>query len=354
MNMVETLNPETCWDAIERRDKTADGAFVYAVASTGVYCRPSCSSRQPRRDNVRFFPLPAAAEREGYRPCKRCRPRNTQISEPRAKVVQAVAEHLETHVDDTCETALGMLGARFGYDPQHIQRMFKEVLGLTPKQYADGLRVREFKRRLRTGSTVLDAGLNAGYGSASRTYENGGRALGMSPAAYKKGAEGVAIRYTAQQTSLGVMLVAATEKGICSVGLYGSMDDAKRALVEEFPHADISKDSALCDTVEHILSHIETGAALNVTLDIRATAFQQRVWRALMDIPRGETRSYADIAQTIGDPKAVRAVANACSANPTAILIPCHRVVHSDGRITGYKWGTERKQEMLAAERGGD
>lgn len=346
-----TLNPETCWQAVETRDRHADGAFVYAVATTGVYCRPSCSSRQPRRDNVRFFALPAAAEQHGFRACKRCRPQLVDVTDPRAKLAQAVAEHLASSVEGVGETALGALGARFGYDPQHVQRVFKDVLGVTPKQYADALKVRQFKHGLRAGESVLDAGLNAGYGSASRTYENGARALGMSPVTYKRGGEGVAVRYTAAETFLGTMLVAATEKGVCAVGLYGSAAEAADSLRAEYSRADIAVDDALRDTVQQIVAHIEHGTALDVPLDIQATAFQWRVWRALQAIPRGETRSYAQVAQTIGAPEAARAVASACRSNRAAVVIPCHRVVKSDGQISGYKWGVARKQRLLAAER---
>ena len=351
MKTTKTLNVETCWDAVARRDKAQDGAFVYAVETTGVYCRPSCASRQPKRENVAFFEMPAAAEQAGYRACKRCHPRETEMRDPRAKLVQAVAEHLAAYVDDPEATFLAALGTAFGYDPQHVQRLFRDALGVTPKQYVEALRVQQFKAELRTGGTVLDAGLKAGYGSASRTYESGGKALGMSPAAYRRGGEGVTVHYTAAQTRLGVMLAAATEKGICAVGLYGDESEAETALKTEFPRAELRADAALQSVVEQIIAHIEHGTALEVALDIQATAFQWRVWRALQTIPRGETRSYAQVAEAIGAPAATRAVASACASNRAAIVIPCHRVIKSDGGVSGYRWGPARKQEILAAER---
>jgi AraC family transcriptional regulator, regulatory protein of adaptative response / methylated-DNA-[protein]-cysteine methyltransferase len=346
------LDAENCWQAVTLRDKTLDGAFVYAVATTGVYCRPSCASRQPRRENVEFFTLPAAAEQEGYRPCKRCRPQDAAMRDPRAKLAQEAAEHIKLHVDEPERTALAALGAAFGYDPQHVQRVFKDVLGLTPKQYADALKARQFKEALREGSPVLDAGLNAGYGSATRTYENGARALGMTPAAYKRGGEGVALRYTVAETFLGTMLVAATNKGICAVGIYGSENEARDGLRREYPNAaQVERDDDLSDTVRQIVAHIEDGTALDLPLDIQATAFQWRVWRALQAIPRGETRSYAQVAQAIGEPDSARAVAAACASNRAAVVIPCHRVIKSDGGVSGYKWGVPRKQKLLAAEK---
>ena len=347
-----TLDTDTCWQAVTSRDKTLDGAFVYAVGTTGVYCRPSCASRQPRRENVEFFALPAAAEQHGYRACKRCRPQDAAVRDPRARLAQEAAEHIRLHVDEPERTALGALGAAFGYDPQHIQRVFKDVLGLTPKQYAEALKARQFKEALREGSPVLDAGFNAGYGSATRTYENGARALGMTPAAYKRGGAGVEMRYTVAETFLGTMLVAATDKGICAVGIYGSEDEAHSGLRREYPNAaQIERDDDLSDTVRQIVAHIEDGTALDIPLDIQATAFQWRVWRALQAIPRGETRSYAQVAQSIGEPDAARAVATACASNRAAVVIPCHRVVKSDGSISGYKWGVPRKQKLLTAER---
>lgn len=346
------LDTDTCWQAVTSRDKSLDGAFVYAVGTTGVYCRPSCASRQPRRENVQFFVLPAVAEQHGYRACKRCRPQDAVVRDPRAKLAQEAAEHIKAHVDEPERTALAALGAAFGYDPQHVQRVFKDVLGLTPKQYAEALKARQFKEALREGSPVLDAGLNAGYGSATRTYENGARALGMTPVAYKRGGAGVALRYTIAETFLGTMLVAATDKGVCAVGIYGSEDEAHSGLRREYPNAaQVERDDALSDAVRQIVAHIEDGAALDIPLDIQATAFQWRVWRALQAIPRGETRSYAQVAQAIGEPNAVRAVATACASNRAAVVIPCHRVIKSDGAVSGYKWGVPRKQKLLVAEK---
>lgn len=352
--IAPSLDPTACWEAVESRDHDSDGAFVYAVETTGVYCRPSCSSRRPRRENVHFFALPAAAERSGFRPCKRCRPQQAKVTDPRAGLAQSVAEYLAAHLDDSEAIAMSAIGAAFGYDPQHIQRVFKDVLGLTPKQYSDALKAQQFKSELQSGATVLDAGLNAGYGSASRAYESGARALGMTPTAYKRGGEGVAVQYAAVQSDLGTMLVASTEKGVCAVGLYGSDAQAEAALAAEYPNAVATRDESMRDAVDHILAHIQTGAPLDIPLDIQATAFQWRVWRALQAIPRGETRTYAQVAEAIGEPGAARAVASACASNRAAVVIPCHRVIKSDGQISGYKWGVERKRMLLAAERAED
>lgn len=346
------LDMKSCWEAVASRDRTQDGAFVYAVATTGIYCRPSCASRQPKRENVTFFALPAAAEQAGYRACKRCRPQEAAPHDPHLRLAQAAAEHMNAHAGAPQHTALSALGAAFGYDPQHIQRVFKQVLGLTPKQYADALKLRHFKAALRDGAPVLEAGLNAGYGSASRTYENGARALGMTPVVYKRGGAGMALRYTIEATSLGIILVAATAKGICAVGIYSTHDEAHEGLRREYPRASqIDPDHALSAAVRQIVAHVEHGQPLDLPLDIQATAFQWRVWRALQAIPRGETRSYAQVAQAIGAPSAARAVASACASNRAAIIIPCHRVIKRDGSLSGYKWGVSRKQKLLAAER---
>lgn len=346
-----TLDEERCWESVLSRESAADGAFVYAVASTRIYCRPSCSSKKPKRENVAFFAFPAAAQQAGYRPCKRCRPDTVEMRDDRARTVQAVADYLSQHAGDWEEIALARLGENFGYDPQHIQRMFRDALGLTPRQYAEGLRAEQFRLNLREGRTVLDAGLNAGYGSATRTYESGAQALGMTPAVYRQGAAGVKIGYAVLETTLGVVMAAATPKGVCMVGLYDTHEEAEMALREEFSQADCAVDETLHEAIRQIVAHITFGSALDLPLDIQATAFQQRVWRALRAIPRGETRSYTEIAEAIGVPNAVRAVASACAANPVAVIIPCHRVLRNDGSISGYRWGPARKQRILTAER---
>lgn len=345
------LDPERCWEAVAKRDRSQDGSFVYAVETTGVYCRPSCKSRQPRRENVAFFPVPAAAEQRGFRPCKRCHPRDAEVIDPQAQLAQQVADFIAGHLDNGGEPTLNELGAAFAYDPQHVQRTFREVLGVTPKQYAEALKVARFKAGLRAGDSVLDAGLNAGFSSPSRAYDSGARALGMTPAAYKQGGAGLTIHSTTVATPLGTMLVAATERGVCAVGLYEDDHEAQAALRAEFPRARHESDAALDAVVRAILEHVTHGAALDVTLDVQATAFQWRVWRALQAIPRGETRSYAQIAEAIGEPNAVRAVASACASNKAAIVIPCHRVIKNDGSLSGYKWGPSRKRALLQAER---
>jgi AraC family transcriptional regulator of adaptative response/methylated-DNA-[protein]-cysteine methyltransferase len=345
---------ELRWQAVLSNDPAADGQFVYAVKTTGIYCRPSCASRPPLRDNVTFFARPAQAEAEGYRPCKRCRPQEVNIPNPQAQLAQQAAAYLAAHVSDPAALSLSALGEALGYAPGHIRAMFKSAFGITPRQYADGLRQQALKANLRTGAPVTDAIYAAGYHSPSRVYEQAGDTLGMTPAAYRRGALGVNMAYAVRETTLGWLLAAQTERGLCAVGLYDTVQAAEAALRAEFPHAALSRDEpALGGRIAAILAHIDgDSAALNLPLDVRATAFQQRVWQALRAIPRGETRTYTQVAEAIGEPRAVRAVASACAHNSAAILIPCHRVIGKEGALTGYRWGIERKRALLAREAG--
>jgi AraC family transcriptional regulator of adaptative response/methylated-DNA-[protein]-cysteine methyltransferase len=343
---------EMRWQAVRSNDPAADGQFVYAVKTTGIYCRPSCASRVPRSDNVTFFALPAQAEAAGYRPCKRCRPRDAALSDPQAQLAQQAADYLAAHLDDSASLTLTALGDALGYAPGHIRAVFKTVLGITPRQYADGLRRQVLKTRLREGAPVTEAIYAAGYHSPSRVYEQAGDTLGMTPAAYQRGAPGATIVWATRETPLGWLLAAQTERGLCAIGLYDSLTAAETALRAEFSQATLQRDdAALGARLDAILAHVNgERAALDLPLDVRATAFQLRVWQALRTIPRGETRTYTQIAAAIGEPQSVRAVASACAHNRAAILIPCHRVIGKDGALAGYRWGVERKRALLARE----
>jgi len=335
---------ETAWTAVLRRDSSSDGQFVYAVSSTGVYCRPSCPSRRPRRDRVSFFADGSEAEAAGYRACLRCG--NGGVSEN----VERARRYLDAHADE--RVTLQQLGRVAGLSPFHLQRTFQRIVGLTPKAYAAARRTESFKRTLRKGSDVTSAIYEAGYGSSSRAYEKSGERLGMTPSEYRRGGKGMRIRYATVSSPLGRLLVGATERGVCSVAL--GDDDAALAmsLRREYPHAQLERaGDGLGDLIEAVVERLEgsrTGA--QVPLDVTATAFQWRVWRALQTIPHGTTRSYAQIAASIGKPGAVRAVARACASNRVALIIPCHRVVRSDGDLGGYRWGVERKAELLQRE----
>ena len=340
------MQTELQWEQILSRDARQDGRFVFAVRTTGVYCRPSCPSRRPRRDSVEFFASPQAAERAGYRACLRCKP--TQISEQTQYVIRA------RQVLDNSESVLtlGELGRRVGVSAFHLQRLFKRATGLSPREYQAARRTQQVKSRLRAGADVTTSLYDAGYGSPSRLYEVADHQLGMTPATYGKGGSGERIAFTVADSALGKMLVAATQRGLCAVR-FG--DDAKlleRDLRSEFHAADIHRDdNGLREFVTSILSALATQKTqLDLPLDIRATAFQQKVWSALRQIPAGETRSYSEIARNIGDPSATRAVARACASNPVALVIPCHRVVRENGDLAGYRWGAQRKEELLRRE----
>lgn len=343
---------EKQWQAVIGRDMSADGRFVYAVRTTGVYCRPSCASRPPKRENVAFFALPAAAESAGFRPCKRCRPHTVAMIDERVRLTQAICDYVRDHVSDSTQITLEALGDHFHFTPHYLQTTFKAIMGITPKQFAESYRLQAFKGDLRAGMRVADAIYQAGYGSSSRIYERVDDHLGMTPATYQRGGTKMRIDYTTVDCHLGVLLVAITPRGICAVSLHDTVSAAEVSLQAEYPHAQIKADTAaLSDTVSAILDHLDGKRPhLDLPLDVQATAFQWRVWQALRDIPRGETRSYAEIAEAIGDPDATRAVASACASNSVAIVIPCHRVIRKDGGLSGYRWGVERKRRLLEAE----
>jgi AraC family transcriptional regulator of adaptative response/methylated-DNA-[protein]-cysteine methyltransferase len=340
---------EQAWAAVLGRDGSLDGRLFYGVSSTGVYCRPSCASRRPLRHNAAFFKTAADAERAGFRPCLRCDPRGTRVAAPPAPVVKARA-YLDGHFDET--VTLDGLAREAGMAAHHLQRTFKKAYGLTPKEYQDALRLQRLKRSLRTGGTVTEAIHDAGYGSASRVYERSDARLGMPPGTYRDGGKGMSIRFATIGSPLGRLLVAATPRGVCAVALGGADAPLEAALRTEYPAAAIEADrGSLRETLAALVRYLGGADALGaLPTDVRGTAFQQRVWSALRDIPYGETRSYAQVAAAIGAPRATRAVARACATNPTALVVPCHRVIGSDGALRGYRWGARRKEALLAQE----
>lgn len=338
------------WNAVVTRDAARDGEFVFAVSSTGVYCRPSCAARRPRRENVQFFGKPELAEQAGYRACLRCRPKSFSGNSA-SDGVKAICRFIEQHLDEPL--TLERLGKEFQQSPFHLQRRFKAVLGITPREYADSCRLRMLKRNLQAGDSVTRAMYDAGYGSSSRLYEKTASQLGMTPDKYRRGAIAAAIRYTCADSPLGRMLIATTERGICAIQFARSDGELMEGLKREFPFAARKVDEGgLQSWVGALLRHMR-GKDLDssLPLDIRATAFQRRVWAYLQSIPYGATRSYSQVAKGIGQPRATRAVARACATNPVAVAIPCHRVVREDGSMGGYRWGIERKKALLEMER---
>jgi AraC family transcriptional regulator of adaptative response/methylated-DNA-[protein]-cysteine methyltransferase len=346
---TERLNETARWDAVQERDRTADGLFVYAVTSTGVFCRPSCPSRRPRRDRVVFFDEVADAQAAGYRACKRCAPERSTTEDPWVEKVRRATAYL-TRVEG--QPSLARLAARIGGSPYHLQRNFKRIVGVTPREYVDARRLESVKRHLRGGEDVTGAMLDAGYGSSSRFYERAAPKLGMSPTEYRQGGAGQTISYAIVDSPLGRLLVAATTRGVCTVAMGSSDAELTSALRREYPAAAIEPDAGrLATWTAAILAHLDGRAPrMDLPLDIRATAFQWQVWQALAAIPYGETRTYADVARSIGKPRAVRAVARACATNPVALAIPCHRVVPAAGGTGGYRWGAARKKALLKRE----
>lgn len=363
LNSVDTVAyvgaPAALWEAVEKRDSRADGKFVYGVRSTGIYCRPSCASRRPSRDKVEFFALPEAAERQGFRPCKRCLPRNAEVTDGRLRAVSTVCRAIERQIvnDGMDEGALRLpkLAGGVKMSTDQLERAFRRTIGITPRQYADAVRMKRLKSQLRKGGNVTTALYDAGFGSSSRLYERAPSQLGMTPRAYGHGGEGMQIHYTVVGSPLGRLLVGATEKGISAVYLGKSDKELEDALREEYPRAEISEDAQaraeLRTWVEKIVAHLKGKEPhLDLPTDVQGTAFRRRVWEELRKIPYGKTMTYTEVAKRIGKPKAIRAVARACATNPVSVVVPCHRVVRQDGSLAGYRWGLERKQALLEKE----
>lgn len=344
------LSVERLWAAVLARDRSADGKFLYAVRTTGVYCRPSCAARRPRRENVAFHPTPAAAERAGFRPCKRCRPERPAAPDRQAATVTALCRLIESSDE---APRLESLARAAGLSLFHTQRLFKAVTGVTPRAYAAAHRARRLKAQLDTPATVTDAIHGAGYSSSGRFYDSAHQPLGMTPTKYRLGGANLDIRFAIGQCSLGAVLVAATARGVCAILLGDDPEELAHELERRFPRANLlGGDAAFEGLVAQVVALVERPSApALLPLDIRGTAFQQRVWQALRAIPPGTTTSYAALARAIGAPTACRAVAGACGANPVAVVIPCHRVVRTDGGLSGYRWGVERKRALLDRER---
>jgi AraC family transcriptional regulator, regulatory protein of adaptative response / methylated-DNA-[protein]-cysteine methyltransferase len=343
-----STTPASRWRVVLARDRRYDGRFVYAVRSTGVYCRPSCPSRRPRRAQVAFFAAPADAEAAGFRACRRCHPRDAATGDPAAALVRAACAHL----DVAPERRLAPLARELGASPFQLTRAFRRVLGVTPRQYRDARRRERLRTELKRRKHVGPAVYEAGFGSSSRVYERADDHLGMTPKSYGRGAPGITIHYAAVPSPLGRLLVGATARGVCFVSLGDALEPLERALKSEFPAARLQRDThGLGRWTAAIVRHLEGRAPqLDVPLDVQATAFQRRVWEELQKIPYGQTRSYGEVARRIGRPQATRAVAQACATNPAAIVIPCHRVVRADGDLGGYRWGVERKRALLKRE----
>lgn len=340
------MQPDLQWRQVISRDVRQDGRFVFAVRTTGIYCRPSCPSRRPRRDSVEFFASTRDAERAGYRACLRCKP--TQVPEQQRYLFR-MRQLLDT-ADETL--TLADLSKAVGLSPFHLQRLFKRATGLSPRQYQAARRVQKVKTKLRKGDDVTTALYDAGYSSSSRLYENANQQLGMTPGTYRRRGAGMTIAFTTVASPLGRMLIAATNRGLCAVRFGDNAAELEQDLRREFSAAEVRRDDkGLHPYVDALLASVRgENTSVDLPLDLRATAFQNKVWESLRRIPRGETRSYSDIAREIGAPSAVRAVARACSSNPVAITIPCHRVVRRDGDAAGYRWGIERKRKLLKAE----
>ncbi|MGH9606034.1 MAG: bifunctional transcriptional activator/DNA repair enzyme AdaA [Terracidiphilus sp.] len=343
---ARAIDPESAWTQLLARDSTAP--FVYAVTTTGVFCRPGCSSRRPLRSNVRFFPTPAEAAAAGFRPCRRC-----SQADPHRNALDAIRQHIESHLDRPIR--LAELARLVHLSPFTVQRLFKRAMGASPLQYQRALRAGSLRGALKGGDTVTNAIYNAGFGSSSRAYE--GAQLGMTPARFAKGGLGERIGYTTARTPFGWMVVGATGRGLCWLALGSTAAEAEATLRAEFPEATLRRDPSLSSLVDEALASVREGSDLTHSharidaFDLRGTVFQLRVWQALRQIPRGQTRTYSQLAREMGIPKSTRAVARACAVNRVAVLVPCHRVIGANGGLTGYRWGEDRKRQLLEAER---
>ncbi len=339
------------WQAVLIRDERADGTFVYGVTSTRIFCRPSCPSRRPQRANARFFDSPEVAARAGFRPCKRCRP--DQFQTLQVERAERACRLIEENIEEPL--SLSELAEKTGASAFHLQRTFKQITGVTPREYAEAFRLKHLKTSLQSGDSILGAQYDAGLGSSRGLYERAPSQLGMTPATYRRGGAGAYITYGIAPCALGFLLVAATPKGVCSVALGDAPESLEAALRAEFPGAEIHRDEAeLEEHLQTLLRSLEGHTPhLDLPLDVQATAFQRRVWQELRAIGYGQTRTYSQVAHSLGQPTAVRAVARACATNPVALVVPCHRVVREGGALAGYRWGLERKKALLKRERDG-
>lgn len=350
-----SLDPDRCWEALLRRDPSYDGRLFVGVLTTGIYCRLTCPARRPLRKNVRFFTTPAAAEAQGLRACLRCRPLAATGADPNAERVHAVCRFIDA--SDGEPLALADLARRARLSPFHFQRSFKAIVGVTPKQYVAAARLAALKRNLESTPDVTAAVMDAGYGSSSGVYGRADTRLGMTPKQYRRGGENVTITYATAQTVLGLMMAGATDRGLCFVQFGESPEELLALLAAEYPRATLEPmrqppDPAFASWIEALNRHLAgTQPKLDLPLDIRATAFQLRVWTYLASIPYGDVRTYAEVAAGIGQPAASRAVARACASNTLAVVIPCHRVIRGSGELAGYRWGIARKRTLLDRER---
>jgi AraC family transcriptional regulator of adaptative response/methylated-DNA-[protein]-cysteine methyltransferase len=351
IDMTSVTGLDLRWKALAERDRAADGTFVYGVTSTGVYCRPSCPSRRPRADRVRFFDTTHEARQAGFRACKRCRPDTVGLAQPGVDAVRRVSAYLATHADES--VTLAHLARVASMSPHHLQRRFKALVGLSPREYQAAMRANRLRASLRDGLDVTSAIYEAGYGSPSRVYEASPTGKGMTPSAYRRHGAGMRIGYSIVPSAIGRVLVAATEHGVCSVKIGDSDASLVRDLRQEYSAAEVSANTApRSEWVKAIADHLRGDRSpLDLPIDVAATAFQWKVWRALQQIPSGETRAYAEVARRIGKPRAIRAVANACAKNPVCLVVPCHRVVPSSGGTGQYRWGAARKAALLDAEK---
>ena len=359
--LVAILDTERCWEAIQKRDRSQDGRWFVGVVTTGIYCRPSCPSRHALRKNVRFYATSQEAERDGLRPCLRCRPLQASPAGAAAEKIRLLCRYIESHMANDGDSRLNLaeLSARAGLSRFHLQRTFKAVVGVTPKQYVEALRTERLKTGLKQAKDVTEAVYEAGYGSSSRVYERADTRLGMTPNQYRRGGMGVAITHVTVKTALGRMMIGATDRGICFLQFGDAEKELVEALRKEYPQAQVEpmrepQDPQFRAWIEAIQQHLSRQAGNpphSLPLDLNATAFQMRVWNYLQTIPSGEVQSYSEVASGIGQPAAVRAVARACASNTVAIVIPCHRVIRGTGELGGYRWGLARKRALIDLER---
>ncbi len=349
----DTLSDDDRWTAVHSRDDRFDGAFVFAVRSTGIYCSPSCPARRPGKQQVVFFPGPIEAEQSGFRPCHRCQPREAGPS-PKTKLVDQACRYIEANLQG--KLSLAILSRQVGLSPYHFQRTFKKVLGISPREYIKTRRLARMKRFLRSGETVNDSLYNAGFSSRSRVYENVQEGFGVNPGEFRRGGEGLRIQYSIIDSPLGRLLIAATERGVCGVCIGDSDRFVESSLAEDYPYAIMSRsDEAIEEWTGAFAKYFDgEHLDLNLPLDVKATVFQSRVWKIIQSIPFGKTTTYSQIARELGEPEASRAVARACATNPVALVIPCHRVIGKDGSLCGYRWGIKRKHALLKLEHTAD